>query len=240
LLQLIERRKTMKKSIMFLSALTGLLLMAACAVTQKASIDQATLNCGLLGGDCSRLNPGGENQAGLRYINPDAKWTSYSKVMIDPVGFYGGADTKVPAEDQQKLVDYFTQQLNVQLAKKFEIVQQPGPGVIKIQAAMTDASGATPGLRSVSMVVPQARLLGSLKYLATGTYPFVGGAQAEAKISDSVTGEVLAAGVDRQLGGGSAKAGAQWEWGDAENAINYWCEMLTEKLSSWTSGTAPD
>jgi hypothetical protein len=237
---LIERRKNMKKSIMFLSALTAFLLLAACATTQKAPVNEFTLNCGLLGDYCSKLEPGAKNQAGMRYINPAAQWTKYSKIMIDPVGFYGGSDSKVPAEDQQKLVDYFTQQLNVQLVKKFEIVQQAGPGVLKIQAALTDVSAATPGLRSVSMVVPQARVLGSLKYLATGTYPFVGGAQAEAKISDSETGEVLAAGVDRQLGGGSAKAGAQWEWGDAENAINYWCEMLTAKLSSWTSGTAPD
>jgi hypothetical protein len=63
--------------------------------------------------------------------------------------------------------------------------------------------------------------------------------QAKLKMSDSVTGEVLAAAVDRQLGGGSAKAGAQWQLGEAENAIIHWCEMLTEMLSSWTSGTAP-
>jgi hypothetical protein len=227
----------MIKTFFYLSALMGLLLLAACAVTQKAPVNEFTLNCGLLGDDCKKLTAGGKEQAGLRYANPKAKWASYSKVMIDPAGFYAGADTKVPAEDQQKLVDYFTQQLNVQLAKKFEVVQQPGLGVMRIQVAMTDVSAATPGLRTVSMVVPQARALGSLKYLATGTYPFVGGAQAEAKISDSETGETLAAAVDRQLGGGSVKTGAQWQWGDAENAINHWCEMMTERLSSWTSGT---
>ncbi len=228
----------MKRNILFLFALMALMFLSACAVTQKAKIEQAGLNYGLLGDDCAKLTPGGKDQTSLRYVNPAAQWKNYSKVMIEPVGFYGGEKTKVPADDQKKLVDYFNQQLNVQLAKKFEIVQQPGPGVMKIQVAMTDAESATPGLRSVSMIVPQARLLSSLKYLATDTYPFVGSAQAEAKITDSQTGEVLAEAVDRQIGGGAFKTGFQWKWGDAENAINHWCEMLTERLSSWTSGTA--
>jgi len=227
----------MKKIILFLTATMSLMLLAACATTQKAQVEQVGLNCGLLGPDCSKLTPGGKDQASLRYVNPAALWANYDKVMIDAVGFYGGDDTKVSAEDQKRLVDYFNQQLNVQLAKKFEIVQQPGPGVMKIQAAMTDADSATPGLRTVSMLVPQARLLSSLKALATGTYPFVGAAQAEAKITDSQTGDVLAEAVDRRLGGGSFKTAFQWQWGDAENAIDHWCELLTQKLSAWKAGT---
>jgi hypothetical protein len=229
----------MKKIILTPFVMMVCIVLAACAVTQKAPIEQAALNCGLLGSDCSRLTPGDKGQAALRYINPAAQWTNYSKIMIEPVGFYGGDATTIPAADQQSLVNYFDQQLNEQLAKKFQIVQQPGPGVMKIQAALTDASAATPMMRSVSMLVPQAHMLSSLKYLATDTYPFVGGAQAEAKITDSVTGEVLAEAVDRQIGGGAYKTGLQWKWGDAENAISHWCEMMTEKLSSWTSGTAP-
>ena len=229
----------MKRTILLLSALMTFTMLAACATTEKAPVKQADLNCGLLADDCNRLTPGGKDQASLRYINPAAQWTKYNKIMIEPVSFWGGDTTKVPPADQQKLVTYFDQQLQEHLKKKFEIVQEPGSGVMKVQVAMTDASAATPGLRSVSMLIPQAHLLSNLKYLATGTFPFVGGAQAEAKITDCMTGEVLAEAVDRRIGGGAFKTGLQWEWGDAENAISHWCEMLTEKLSSWTSGTAP-
>ena len=214
------------------------MILTACAATQKAPIEQAGLNCGLLGDDCAKLTPGGKDQASLRYINPAAQWTTYKKIIIEPVYFFGGENNTVPADDKEKLIDYFEQQLNIQLAKKFEIVQEKGPGVMQIQVAMTDAGSATPMLRSVSMIIPTARMLSSLKYLATDTYPFVGAAQAEAKITDSQTGEVLAEAVDRRLGGGAFKTGFQWKWGDAENAINHWCEMMTERLSSWTSGTA--
>lgn len=216
----------------------ALLTLSACSTTQKAPIDATSgVNCGLLGRNCgSRLVAGGKDQIGMRYINPAAEWTLYKQVMISPVTFWGGDSTQVPAADQQSLVNYFSQQLQEQLGKQFTIVQQAGPGVMKIDAAMTDAEAATPVLRSVSMIVPQAHMLSNLKYLATGTFPFVGGAQAEIRITDSVTGKVLAEGLDKRIGGGSFTTGFQWQWGDAENAINLWSEMLTKRLAAWTSG----
>ena len=110
---------------------------------------------------------------------------------------------------------------------------------MKLDVALVDLSSSTPVLRSISMIVPQARVLSSLKYLATGTFPFVGAAQAEAKVTDSVSGQVLGLFVDKRVGGGSFTTGFQWQWGDAENAINHWAELAANKLSAWTSGTAP-
>ena len=118
------------------------------------------------------------------------------------------------------------------------MVREPGPGVMKLQVALTDAEGATPVLRSVSMAVPQVRALVSLQYLATGTYTFVGGAQGEAKLTDSLTGEVLGEWIDRRVGGGSIAAAAQWKWGDVENAMDAWATQAAERLYAWTQGTA--
>ncbi|MGR9085922.1 MAG: DUF3313 domain-containing protein [Gammaproteobacteria bacterium] len=216
----------------------GLVLLSACTATQKAPIEQASMNCGLLGDVCGQLTPGGKDQVSLRYISPSAQWTNYNKVMIEPVTFWGGDSTSVSAADQQMLVNYFSQQLKEQLGKKFDIVEQAGPGVMKLSVAMTDSETATPVLRSISMIVPQAHMLANLKYLATGTFPFVGGAQAEGKVTDSVSGDLLAAVADKRIGGGSFTTGFQWQWGDAENVIDKWCEMFAERLSSWTAGTA--
>jgi len=220
-----------------LAMASALLLLSACATTQKATLDRAALNCGLLGDVCGKLAPGGKDQASLRYISPSARWTDYNKVMIEPVTFWGGDTTSVSAADQQMLVNYFSQQLKLQLGKKFQVVDQAGPGVMKLTVAMTDAKTATPALRSISMIVPQVHLLAGLKYLATGTFPFVGGAQVEGKITDSVSGDLLAAVADKRLGGGSMATGFQWQWGDAENVIDKWCERTAERLSSWTTGT---
>jgi hypothetical protein len=106
------------------------------------------------------------------------------------VTFWGDDATQVSAADQQMRVNYFSQQLKAQLGQKFEIVNQPGTGVMKLDVALTDADAeaAAPVLRSISMIVPQAHMLANLEYLATGSFPFVGAAQAEAKITDSVSG----------------------------------------------------
>jgi hypothetical protein len=85
--------------------------------------------------------------------------------------------------------------------------------VLVVEVAISDAQAATPVLRSVTMVVPQARALGTLKYLATGTYPFVDAAQAEGRLFDGGTGMTLGAWVDRRVGGGNISTAAQWQWG---------------------------
>jgi hypothetical protein len=225
-----------------LAALCLAALTPACATTQQAPIKLAEIQtgnkCGLLGSDCNRLTAGQEGQAALRYINPNAAWSQYQKILIEPVTFWGSDATKISAADQQMLVDYFQQVLREELGKKFQLADQVGPGVMRLQVAITDAEAATPGLRSVSMVIPQARTLNTIKYAATGTYAFVGGAEGEMKLTDAVSGQLLAAAMDKRIGGGSLETAAQWQWGDAENAMKAWATQLAERLSSWTSGTA--
>jgi hypothetical protein len=110
---------------------------------------------------------------------------------------------------------------------------------MQLQVALTDVAGATRGLRTISMLWPQARVLNTLKYAATGTYAFIGGAQTEVKLTDAVSGQVLAEGMDRRIGGGSLEAAMQWQWGDAKNAMKAWAVQLADQVSSWTSGAVP-
>ena len=209
-----------------------------CAATQQVVVKKEEVKCGFLGSDCAKLTAGAKGQAALRYINTTASWTQYDKILVESVTFWGTDTTKVSAADQQALTDYFYQMLREEFGKKFQLVDQAGPGVMKLQVALTDAEGATPGLRTISTIVPTARAVNALKYAATGTYSFVGGAQAEAKLTDATTGELLGEWIDRRVGGGSLEAAAQWKWGDAENAMKSWATQLAERLSSWTSGMA--
>jgi len=210
----------------------------ACTTTQQVRVQRADLKCGFLGSDCDRLTPGAKGQFDLRYVNPSANWRQYTKIIVDPVTFWGGDSGKVSAAEQQALTDYFYQVLREQLGKRFQLVDEPGPGVMRAQVALTDVEPATPGLRTISTIIPAARILNTVKYAASGTYAFVGGAQGEAKLTDAVTGQLLGEAVDRRVGGGSLKAASQWQWGDAENVMTDWAKQVTERLYSWTSGTA--
>ena len=213
-------------------------LLAACTTTQQAQVIQADVKCGFLGPACAQLTPGEKGQIALRYVNPAAKWSQYTKIMIQPVTFWGDANSKVSPEDQQRLVNFLYTALDQELSKQFQVVDQDGPDVMKLQVAVTDLAAPAAGLRTMTMVIPQARLLSTVKQGATGSYPFVGGAQAEFKLTDSVTGEILVAGVDRRIGGGNISTAAQWEWGDAENVMKEWAKLAAERLAAWTKGAA--
>jgi uncharacterized protein DUF3313 len=194
---------------------------------------------GFLGSDYSLLQPaaqGSDQQAMLRYINPNVTWTSYNQIMVLPVTFWAADDTKVSEHDRQILSDYFYVTLVQYLSKNFTIAYGPGPGVMKLAVALTDASAAVPGLRTISVVVPQARALSLIKEVATGTYAFVGSAEGDAKLTDSMSGQLLAAWVDRRLGGASIKNADVFQWGDAQNAMNYWANGLNERLVSLGAG----
>jgi len=148
-----------------------------------------------------------------------------------PLEFWAGADSKVSTADQQVLTEYFYNALKSNLAKNFTLVDQPGPSVLTVRVALMDATTAVPGLRSVSVIVPQARVLNLAQSMATDSYAFVGSAEAEMKVTDSVSGALLGEAVDQRAGGMGVKSAASFQWGDAENAMDYRAERIPKRLT---------
>jgi hypothetical protein len=185
---------------------------------------------GFFGDSYSLLQPGERGQVAMVYVNPNAQWKQYNKILLEPVQFWDSPNTTVSPADQHMLTAYFYNQLKTDLEKDFTIVDQGGSGVIELQVAVTNATSATPGLRSVSVAIPQARVLNGLQSLATGSYAFVGSAEGEMKVTDASTGQLLAAAIDKREGGIALSAAAQWQWGDAENAMNYWAQKISARL----------
>jgi Protein of unknown function (DUF3313) len=190
---------------------------------------------GFLGSDYSLLKPGtpgAGQQAMLAYINPNANFSSYGRVMIAPVTYWADSDSTLSSQDQQTLCNYFYNVLTQEFGKNFTVVNEPGPGVAKLTVALTDATSATPVLRTISVVVPQAHALNLIKAGLTGTYAFVGSATGEAKLTDSVSGQLLAAWADQRFGTAAVRNATVWQWGDAENAMNYWADALDKRLGT--------
>jgi hypothetical protein len=231
-------------------ALTALLMIAfaACSVTEKETPTQpelsvsgsTTANSGFLSPETyAKLQTGTKDQLGLVYINPNVNWAQYTKVMIAPVTLGLGPNDKVSEQDQQMLASYYYHALETNLSKNFTLVNQPGPGVLAVRVALTDATTATPVLRTISVIIPQARILNAIDNMATGSYAFVGTTQSEGEITDSVTGKVLAAAVDKRSGGLSIKNADVWEWGDAKAAMDFWAERTATRLQELRSGAMP-
>ncbi|GAX59615.1 hypothetical protein SCALIN_C04_0103 [Candidatus Scalindua japonica] len=212
--------------------ITMMALFVGCAQTHhnRKAADQS----GFLG-DYSMLQEGGEGEGQLVYINPDADFTAYDKVIVDPVLTMCSKDSKAPREELYNLANHLHYKVVAKLDEDYEIVETPGPGVMRISAALTEAKKSKAGLNTITTIVPQARLMSGLKKLATGTNSFVGGASVECKITDSNTGERLAAGVDRRAGGKTLK-GSTKAWDDVEQAFQYWADKLAQRLRDMRAG----
>ena len=237
-MKLIDRKKRVSilATSLLAGAMTGLICGCSQTVAAKPSVAETETGqpsaavSGFFGSDYSLLQPGGKDEASMIYINPNAQWSQYNKILLEPVEFRDDSGSNVSPSDQLMLTGYFYNKLKEDMQKHFTLVDQGGSGVLVAQFALTNATAATPGLRSVSVAIPQARILNGIQSLATGSYAFVGSAEVEMKATDAVTGQLLAAAIDKREGGMALSSAAQWRWGDAENAMNYWSEKATKRL----------
>jgi hypothetical protein len=214
--------------------MTSTLIICGCSTTHQADSVKPS---GFLA-NYSQLKKGGDEEALLRYVNPRAQWDNYTKILLQPVKLYAskGSDLRnASAEERAALANYFTAVLREELAKDFQLVSSPGPGVMTIRAAITDADESEVVLDLFTTVMPVGLALSALKSVATGSGSFVGEAQAEIEILDSSTSTRLAAAVDRRVGTKAlrSKFGA---WNDAKEACDYWAGHLRERLKEMRDG----
>jgi Protein of unknown function (DUF3313) len=234
------------RRIVSLLAVSILLVATGCAATQEAkSVEKS----GFLG-DYSMLKEGersmvsggsAENEALYVYKKPAVDWRKYKKIQLDPVTLWmSQKDSQlkdVAVEDRQRLSALLWKEINEQLSKDYEMTNQVGPDVMRIQVAITEAGDSNATLDTVTSIIPQTRLLSGMKSLATGVSAFTGSASAELKVTDSATDAILVEAVDRR-GGTKSLRGATNEWHDVEEAYRFWAEKMRYRLCQWRGGVS--
>lgn len=187
-------------------------------------------------GDYSQLREGREGEALLVYIDPRVDFRNYDKVMIDPVRIYAtqnSALAKLPRADLQRLVNYLDATLRDSLKLDYKVVTTPGPGVMRLRVAITEARAANVVLDIVSSVLPVSLALSEVKNIATGSHSAVGSVGAECEGLDSQTGTRLFAAVDARVGQKFTGKGDKLEkWRTAEDAFDYWGKRLEARLAA--------
>ena len=215
---------------MVLGGLVVTSLLCGCGATLQAR--KATPS-GFLG-DYSQLKQGGDDQALLLYVNPKADFRTYDKVLLDPVRVYAGKESKIakiPREDLQTLVNYFDVTVREHLKADYTFVNAPGPGVMRLQIAITDAKASGRLMDTVSSVTPPGIVLSGLKQMATGTPAATGTVGAECQALDSESNVRLFAAVDARAGQKyTGKFDKFNKWRTAQGAFDYWAEHLQMRL----------
>ena len=223
--------------------LTGLCLLVmvfgGCAETRQHKGDD--IKTGFLVDIYPKLKPGKEGEANLIYMNPKAKWGSYDKIMLEPVSVWVGKGREaedhgvIPPEDVRKLANSFHKKLADQLSQDYTLVQSSGPGVMRLSMALTDVEHGMLILDSVSTILPIGIVVGAGQSLAGSTHSFVGHASVEGRMVDSVSGKLLAAGIDKREGGKKLGKGLSY-WRDVENVFDYWAAKVRWRLCKQRNG----
>jgi len=204
-------------------------VFAACAHSEHAGGYGKAEPSGFLK-DYSKLKPAKDDtEASLVYFIPDkAKFKTYTKVWLEPVQVWRGekSDAKdLDMEDANHVSQYLWSRVDEELRKDYTMTQAAGPGVIRVRIGITEAGKGVPVLDNLTAAYPAALVLSKGKKAIGGTESFVGKASVELEVTDSQTGELIAAGVDRRGGGKYAwKALNRWE--DFEAASDYWAKKF--------------
>jgi hypothetical protein len=209
--------------IVTLAVLIALGALVSCRTTESGSAKEV----GFLAHP-ELLKKGTGEHSLLYYVKPGLDFKKYPKVLIRPTTIWtkGDSDLKdLSKKDRQILTDGLFKAIHEEVSKVKTVVTQPGPGVMEIRAAITEAEGAFVPLDVVTTVLPQAIIISGAVQLAAGTRGFAGAASIEMEARDSVTGEVLAAGVDRRIGGKTPE-GMFSTWDDVKSAFRVWAERI--------------
>lgn len=170
-------------------------------------------------GDYSKLRPSPEVEDALYYQDPGKSLKDYDKFIIDPVLLHFAPNAKGTALDPAKLkemTDFVRDEAVMALSKRYEVVDAPGPGVLRLRAAVTDIKKSIPAMN----IHPATKLSG------VG----LGGASMEVEAIDSQSGLRVFAVVDTRQGNQLALTAGLSELGHAKQVIKHWIERFVARV----------
>jgi hypothetical protein len=207
------------------------LAIVGCATTEQVPNVRMS---GFLG-DYSQLHRGKPGQAEFNYRNRSVDLNKYQKAILDPVQLWAAegkasALSELSREDQQLLVNYLYVALHDALKRDYTIVNEPGPDVLRIRCAITEDRATSPVKDLLSTVTPAGLGISYAKRIVFGTHSGVGVVSVEGELLDSVTGQRIAAVVDRRAGTKSL-LGKPTRWGDVQDAFSFWARRMQTNLA---------
>jgi len=153
------------------------------------------------------------------YINEQVDFSQYTKLMNGGLAIYYPEDEETPDPAEiNRIREYFRDAFTSAIGDDYEIVDEPGPGVMKVQGQVIDmkmTSGGT--VMDVSGRLRDIVAHGELTFLM--------------EMSDSFTGQVLARAGDKSSDISADKGDATWD--DVRRAAEYWAGLFRNWLDNY-------
>jgi len=176
--------------------LTGLFTLLACSVSGITAAADETPSSGFIPPvvetKLTKVKLDGDRNA-MRWIGADLTRSNYQSIMVDRVIFYPAPNPgpQVSSSTLEAIAQYLTDALRKKIGEKVTVVDTAGPGVLRMQPAITAVVVKKEGL-SVKDVVP-VHLLFSAATAASGHMDEDVTAMIEVRVTDSVSGDYRAA-----------------------------------------------
>lgn len=242
----------MKPILSTLTLSIALIALAGCSSTSQpgrsTTLGENLTGSGFMEDVYPKMKDGEGNEALRLYRNPKyadkAVFAKYNKVILDSIKLYAGPESKLkdaPGGDTAAIAHNFQKLVADQLGKDYKIVNQPGPDTLRVSVAIVDAEEADSSMKAASYIpIPlglpgaKAAVMQTMTH-TTGKPPFSGQVTIEGKLSDALTGEVIAAEIDRRVGArkpiiGLFESNTYDSWSDVNEAGRYWSERLRNRL----------
>ena len=184
--------------------------------------------------DYSRLRLGEVGDLPFVYRNPKADWTSYHQVLLEPVALWRSgrnALAPIPEDDLLRLIAHFEHAVRTRLGTGFRLVSEPSPGTMRLRLAITEARASDAALDVLTATPGDAPIAGGAGPLTPELSAFVDAAAIEGELSDAVTGELLAQGIDRRRAGAPPRLTT---WEALDRALAFWADRVCARLEART------
>jgi hypothetical protein len=153
---------------------------------------------------------------------------------LRPIVIDNGFASQVGRDNEEELTllaKSFYEMLSERLSQDYSLVEEPAPGAMSIQVAITHAEPSWVAPQVLSKVSWQLQATNSVVRYFRGKPAFAGEITIEFSVRDSLTGELLFAGTDRRVGGQNLFDKELFNsWGDVQNSLEFWTEQSAYHL----------
>lgn len=184
--------------------------------------------------DYTGLRPSPHDSGAWSYRKPGVDFKEYTTIILDPLVIwpsqhsdYGGLDGLTA----WRLTLAFQESMRRALAGGYVIVKDPGPGVLRLRAALTDVMLERPALASSVPLLPLANdFLIQASEKISGMNALEGEAAIEAEILDTQSQERLVAYVEKRMSSKILLTHEKDSLGPVLEIFDFWANKLRQRL----------
>jgi hypothetical protein len=184
----------------------------------------------------SHIRPASDESGAWVYRKPGLDFNPYTKIMLDPLVIWPSEHSSYKGMHTGKMWQLalaFQEEMSKALQSGYTIVQQPGPGVLRLRAALTEVNFVRPTDKASGPLLP---LVGDIvmqtSKIITGSMvtTLSGNATIEAELLDSQTQERLVAYIEKRKSEKTLITKDPGSLGPIREIFDYWAKKLRRRL----------